>query len=558
MNAEEDANVTVVVRDGEEYRIGTSLYEDLSLTLIAVVSEDPESWEEMAAYWPRYRTPPVPDCLEDIAVETVAEEEARDAIATKDVWIFIDLPQKRVLTGSGYEQVGRKGAFAMVVDEDGTQHCPMMINLPPWWELHELVDAEMVDHPRETPIDRPDVNRSVLFGDKLLQYISDRVTEIVQTERWIERDAGDKNSTHPFTVEVHRDWLMTPRDELDGGRPREMLHGGIDWIDGLAHGQRLRHDDGMQIVAVPDDIEGFERDPMGREEVVIYFDLCRELISSAWSWCETDEMQRRLSNGEDCTAELVDHLRDVKEEWLVNPHEISATPEFIIECSRRRVPRGAGVPIVGMSESQPNMEPPDPDCPVCQMMEDGGFGTAFTGLDGHHLELDDEFAFSLCETREEWEEQQREFEQLSAEFERELEGDELLADGDEEEPEPTWGEDEAGFEPTWTCEVSDEPIPGDEDGSMQFAFLLAEIVSVLESEGATSQEIGELNDRFREFRDSDTDELYEMGTQLTECLESLTDQYPEITSRVADFCSRIDEHVCAVMLDDEDDADLPF
>ncbi len=37
-------------------------------------------------------------------------------------------------------------------------------------------------------------------------------------------------------------------------------------------------------------------------------------------------------------------------------------------------------------------------------MYDGMFGVGFTSIDGHHLELDDEFAFSKCETREEWEE----------------------------------------------------------------------------------------------------------------------------------------------------------
>ena len=36
---------------------------------------------------------------------------------------------------------------------------------------------------------------------------------------------------------------------------------------------------------------------MGREEITIYFDLCRELIAAAWSWCEEDETQRRLGAG---------------------------------------------------------------------------------------------------------------------------------------------------------------------------------------------------------------------------------------------------------------------
>lgn len=42
----------------------------------------------------------------------------------------------------------------------------------------------------------------------------------------------------------------------------------------------------------------------------------------------------------------------------------------------------------------------DCDCPICEMMADGMFGIRFTSIDGHHLELDDEFAFSMHENRE--------------------------------------------------------------------------------------------------------------------------------------------------------------
>ena len=188
---------------------------------------------------------------------------------------WIDLSRKRLLTGPAYQEVGRKAAFAMFVDEEGKQHYPMMVNLAPWWEFHEQVDAEVIDHPRQTPIERPEVSRDLLFGEALVKYIAERCPDIVRSERWAKRDTDDDRPNYPFTVEVHRDWLMTPRDERDGTIPRQMLHGGIEWIDGLAHGQRIRCDQGGRIVAVPENIDGFECDPMGREEVVVYFDLCR-------------------------------------------------------------------------------------------------------------------------------------------------------------------------------------------------------------------------------------------------------------------------------------------
>ena len=62
--------------------------------------------------------------------------------------------------------------------------------------------------------------------------------------------------------------------------------------------------------------------------------------------------------------------------------------------------RGAGVEIVGMDEQQSEQHAIDCDCPICNMMADGMFGVGFNSIDGHHLELDDEFAFSMHETRE--------------------------------------------------------------------------------------------------------------------------------------------------------------
>ncbi len=267
-------------------------------------------------------------------------------------WVLIDLGQKRIVTGREFQPVGRDEAFAMVVDDHGRQHCPLSVHLPPWWELHEQVDTAVVGQPRQSPIQRPEVNREVLFGETLLADLAARVLAIVRSERWTSRDQNDQRSYYPFTIEVHRDWLMTPREDLGGLMPRQLLHGAHQWIDRLVWAQRLRFDDGGEIVAAPDDVVGYETAPMGGEELVIYFDLCRELISAAWSWCESDETQRRLRAGEDCRPALAEFLRGVKADWLASPFEGGSPPNFILECSRRRVPRGVGVPIVGMSERE--------------------------------------------------------------------------------------------------------------------------------------------------------------------------------------------------------------
>jgi hypothetical protein len=319
---------------------------------------------------------------------------------------------------------------------------------------------------------------------------------------------------------------MTPRADLDGKTPREMLHGAIDWIDHLVWAQRMRFEDCGLMIAAPTEVTGFDVAPMGREEVCIYFDLCREIISAGWHWCSESH-----ENGGDDLSELREFLAGVKTDWLRDPFEGGSPPQFILECNRRRVPRGSGVAIEGMDGRQAEQHVADCDCPICEMMADGKFGVGFTGIDGHHLDLDDEFAFSLCETRAEWEEQQGEYEESAAEIDRkcaEKQSSESEAETDE-------------CSSAWNGVVSDEPIPGDAGGHLKLAFLLAEIVTALESLDVPHDDIVELNRRFRQFREADADSRASFAIQLQQYLEDVAANYPDLVSRAADFQSRVDE-----------------
>jgi hypothetical protein len=214
------------------------------------------------------------------------------------------------------------------------------------------------------------------------------------------------------------------------------------------------------------------------------------------------------------------------------PCEGGSPPSFIIECSRRRVPRGADVPIVGMLERETVQHIPDCDCPICDMMANGMFGVAFTSLDGHHLELDDDFAFSMYETREEWEKQQREFEEMSAAMDRKLAEREAAGETQPDE-----------FASAWSGLLTDLPIPGDKSGSLKLAFLLAEVTSELESLDAPRDDIRQLNKLFAAFRESTAANAAETCRQLGQHLDSLAERFPMLVPRAADFRSRLDEQV---------------
>ncbi len=536
----ETQKVVVAIVDPDGCRLGMSLDVDAAMTLFAVASEDPSCWDDIAAYWPRYQTPQVPEFADGLVIEHVEFTAVCDALNQHDSWVVIDLVKKRIITGRDFELVGRDQVFAMVVDETGDQHCPLSVHLPPWWELNEQTHANAIDRDREIPLALRRVDREILFGDALIEDFAERILKVVESDEW-NSSSGDERSRYGFTMQVHRDWLMTPRQDLGGLMPRQMLHGAHEWIDRLVWAQRLRFEDGGEIVAAPTSVSGYDEAPMGSEEMVMYFDLCRELIAAGWQWCVENQLgSQDVTDRSRRHQQLVAFLADVKQQWLGSPFEGGSPPSFIIQCSRRRVPRGSGVPIVGMTERQAEEHLIDCDCPICNMMAEGIFGPGFVGIDGHHLELDDEFAFSMQETREAWEAQQREFAEMSAAMEKSRAERESVG---ETEPDP--------FASVWSGKMSDDPIPGDPQGHLSLAFLLAEVVGILQSVGAPNEDVKQLNGHFTNFRRCDRSELQTCGKQLTEHLEAIAQRYPELVSRVADFQSRIEEQIRSPALDDD-------
>ncbi len=533
-NGQENGDVAAVaIIEANRCWYSAAMDEDTALTLFAVASEDPSTWDDIALLWPRYRTPVVPEFASGLSLHASDQKTIQQAITETDRWLVIDLPRKRIVSGRDFLEVGRDQAFVMKVDDDGSQHWPLSIHLPPWWELHEQVSAELVDRDRERPIEVPRPNRTVLYGDALVHDLAGRVLDVVDSDRWRSSDAPiDERRRYEFTLMVHRDWLMTPRDDLGGKSPRGMLHGATGWIEHLSWAQRIRFEDGGPIVAVSDQLTGFDDVPMGREEICVYFDLCRELISAGWFWaCDAKDGRATVAqrNRDVQQMTLAEYLADVQANWLREPFEEGSPPRFILECSRRRVPRGAGVEIVGMTERESEQHELDCDCPICEMMADGLFGVGFTAIDGHHLELDNEFAFSLWETHQEWELEQREFRAFAAELDRK---EAQSADGDAEPQE---------YASVWSGLVSDDLIPCDANGNLKLAFLLAEVVAMLESFGGAREEIVDLNERFSDYRRSDAQSQRVSGERLKTSLEQIAAKHPELVSRSADLQSRIDE-----------------
>lgn len=531
---DEEPEVTAMILQHEGASVVQGLDSDTALTLIALLSEDPGDWTEAKSVWPRYRTPAVPEFIDSLPVNPVSFQEGLHEVEIARSWIAIDFVHKRVLTGGQFMTIEHDNVFAMHVDEAGDHHCPLSVHLPPWWELLTGVSVEMISQARHQPLCKPNVDREILFGDPLLDCIATNVLHVVQTEQWLQASANNQPSDrYPFTVQVHRDWLMTPREDLDERMPRQLLHGGTGWIDKLKWGQRRRLEDGEPLVAMPDDWSNYQNAPMGTEEVSLYFDLCRELIQAGWFWCtknqqsvDSDKIDSDKATGQH--SELMSFLKDVRDNWLESSFEGGTSPSFIIECERRRVPRGIGVPIEGIDGVEAEQHIMDCDCPICEMMADGAFGVTFAGIDGHHLELDEEFAFSLYETREEWEEHLNEFASFSeiGSFENEADA---TADPEDE------------FPSVWSGMNTTDDLPGDQTGTLKMAFMVAEVISTMKSLDAPHDSIQQLNQLFSSYRRESSFEKPEAAIALQEYLQALSEIYPELVSMSADLQSQIDE-----------------
>lgn len=326
-------SVTVVIIDTARVLIATELSQDTAATVLALASDDPASWDEAVSVWARYRTPAVCETADELPFAVISHDEAPRALAVAHLWVTIDFTSLRIFTGGGFILLGRNAEWVLGDDESNERGIPLSIHLPPWWELHEGATLDAIEQPRASTVAKPVVDRDVLYGTPFLQDIAARVLEVIATEDWQTSDAmNQETSRYPFTVQVHRDWLMTPRVDLGGRMPRQLLHGAIEWSDAVVWGQHLRLQQGVTLQATPDDWPGFATAPMGSQEMCLYFDLCRQVIEASWCWCVRHGDGVTQSNAPSSSEMLVAHLRGVVESWLSEAFEGDAAPNMMIEC----------------------------------------------------------------------------------------------------------------------------------------------------------------------------------------------------------------------------------
>jgi len=478
-----------------------------AFVVLGALSAEPETLEELTLAMKRY----LPNFELDDELQATSIDQAA---AVELPWCCVDLIGRTALAGGGFELPDKNGACQPFEDEEVDGYRVVWLDTPADWHFG-AADADwlsLVAQRAEAAPGRRIDTRAVLFGQPLLDFLVQRVADAVAASA----DLDDEQQSQRIRS-IHAEWLMTERQDLAGCTPRQVLLRDRNRLCfDMEHRQHQWSMNRKAPPALPRNSAAYRYAGFGTIEVVMYFDLVRFLICEAFSY-----------SGE---AGITERLAEMRDLWLASPYEDSSTgmtAAEMIESERRRMP------ITG------NGHPLHDDCPLCQAEATGEFGPMFLCFDGHHLELEDEFAFSLAETREEWEKEQEDHRRFSEEMDR------------KSAERKAAGEDDVSI---WkTSYVNWDGLPP-ELARGALGFHLAELVTNLKESGADEQTRDALNGAFAAFSAAtDPIILASAAELLRERLEMIAQEHPELVSKSADLQSRLDE-VLRSRIDD----DVPF
>ena len=365
---------------------------------VAALSAEPETLGELASALARYQRPE--DELGPFVLFQLSSEV--DPTPWDAGLVVIDLAARIVLVDSSYSAPGPEGEVDF---HDGTQatECPILYRLPDDWLFVNSIEAYRWsrDRRREArqttlPLDA----RSIFYGEPLLDFIAASTLDLSKAD---ENCNGAGELLAKQVSAIHARWLMTPRVDLGARCPREVILEKQNFIDFDLHARALQWSfQGEGPPCLPRDAFAFRFAGFGTHEWVVYYDLVRHLLCSA---IDIDCRNRETA---------ISKLEEIKTSWLENRCDDydGRVPAVIIENERKRLPQTMSAKEIIIDEN----------CDWCRMSAQDlemGLGPGFWHLDG--CNMDEGFVFSHFRTLDEWEAEQREWEEFTRKFERELE-----------------------------------------------------------------------------------------------------------------------------------------
>jgi len=240
--------------------------------------------------------------------------------------------------------------------------------------------------------------------------------------KWASANPG----AYDLMVEAHAKWLMTERNDLRGMSPRQVLLEKQDSIGFDLHTRQLQWSfTGEPPAPIPSSSYAYRFAGFATEEIVIYYDLVRFLMRESYkdAWRDSERS----------VADKIERLEKLRTGWMESPHRdyMNRSPLQIMESERRRLP-------IAVSGREAMVD--EEDCALCAAMAQDLKSPYFWHLDG--CNMDQRFEFSFHKTMEEWDEEQRGYEEFNRKFALE-EAERKAAGGDDN---ATSEDDEEGTE----------------------------------------------------------------------------------------------------------------
>ncbi len=383
---------------------------------VAALSAEPETITELIVALERFEKHP-PNFESYFRTSCAPDEEPYDAGI-----MIIDLAGRIVARESTYSLPGPTGQVHYHNGQFRTE-IPIFYSLPDDWLFLDSIEQYgcVCTEQRENRLkNQPLDARAVLYGRPLLEFLATNVRYASACRDEINENPDDVESILSPIGAIHAQWLLTPRDDLRGQSPREVLLAKQEFISSDLESRSFQWS--MQLEGPPclaQNSFAYRFAGFGFHEWVIYYELIRHLLRSTINATADQDFE-----------DLITQLESLKNSWLNEPSLKleGRIPAIIIDNERRRLPEAMGGRSMVVDE----------DCPVCKMMGDEcemGLEVCFWHLDGCNME--EHFAFSTFATEQEYLEDRIKFELHHREWQKEWkEREARIASGELVEAEP--------------------------------------------------------------------------------------------------------------------------
>ncbi|MDA0660108.1 MAG: hypothetical protein O2931_15460 [Planctomycetota bacterium] len=365
-----------------------------ALVSLASLSTDPISLEEFAAATRRY-LPHEPLLANGVRTP----EWLFSALHAGRGWCVIDLVGRTVVANPEFELPRRAAAFQNDDGNDPADFHIVWFDLASDWGWETVTDPTALEvtlstrYELATRLPRNDW-REVLMGKPCWDFLANAMLARPNGQ------ALSRTETHAglvyemeLTRSMHREWLMTPREDLQARTPRDVLLFDRErLLKDLEHRAEQWTQQRSAPPALSRDSYAYRRGYAGTTEAFLYFHLVRNVVNEGWKWLLDCPSRPSLSD-------LADFLGRQSHLWLgrADHDDDTMSPEEQIDLERQRMPR--------LVQSHDGFD----DCPLCRAQAEGAFGPTFMWIHEFALDYEEDFAFSLYKSYEDWSTNQFEY-----------------------------------------------------------------------------------------------------------------------------------------------------